>query len=242
MRILGGFSLKQGFNKECWANLKYASHRERIAHYLREQRPVSGAMPLISEPYTPGAVSTVGGLGTTQKIFQSTQPSGRYGVAVQDFLLAIPGSNRLNGKRIKINMSGNAFLHGTTPTLQLQLLGSVLGVANTILCQTAAVTLTTNLNYDWGLQAELLCSNLPTPNTTFPGGAGIVTGKFNSLIGGTVGADATLTNNLAGVAMGPGTPLVPIDPAFYCKAAVLFSVTDALALASLTEFYAYTEE
>lgn len=211
-------------------------------------------MAVFSTPLTPGAVSTIGGAGTTQKIFQSnilyaTGPNvGKvipFVGSVTDFLLPIPGQNKFNGVRIKVLMSGNVYVHGTTPTFQLQLLGSVLGTSNTILCQTSAVTLTTASNYDWSLFAELICSNAPSAST-IPGGAGAVTGQFSSLINGTVGAAATLTNNLASVSMaGPtgGSPAAPTGgAAYYLKAAALFGVTDAANLASLTEFVAWTED
>lgn len=204
----------------------------------------------ISTPLTPGAVQTIGGTGTTQKIFQSSIKN-QAGVvqspfvsSVTDYLLPIPSGGKLNGKRIKIMISGNVYVHGTSPTWQLQLLGSVAGSSNTILCQTAAVSLTTANNYDWSMEVNLICSNLPAGGvTTLPGGAGLVTGQFSSLINGTVGASATLTNNLASVDMFNNTITNASYglPAYYLKAAALFGVTDAANLASLTEFYAFWE-
>jgi hypothetical protein len=199
---------------------------------------------------TPGAVQTIGGTGTTQKIFQSSIKNAAGVVqspfvsGVTDFLLAIPGQNKLNGTRFNVLMSGNVYLHGTSPTWQLQLLGSVLGTSNTILAQTSAVSLTTANNYDWSLLASFIVSSTPSVST-LPGGSGILTGQFSSLINGTVGASATLTNNLTGVVMsGPtgGSPAAPTGgAAFYLKAAALFGVSDAANLASLTEFYAWID-
>jgi hypothetical protein len=189
---------------------------------------------------TPGAVQTIGGLGTTQKIFQSNIKNAAGVVqspfvsGVTDFLLPIPGLNRFNGKKICVDIVGNVYVHGTTPTFQVQMLGSVLGVSNTIMAQSAAVTLTTNANYDWEIYAELFCSNAPAVAGGV-GGAGAVSGFFEYFIGGTYAARAALTNNLPSVSMNS-------TPAYYLKVAGLFSVTDALDIASLTQFNAWTDE
>jgi hypothetical protein len=199
---------------------------------------------------TPGSVSTVGGPGTTQKIFQSniTNAAGvvqsPFVSGVTAYLLPIPGLNKLNGHRLNVILSGNAYVHGSSPTLQLQLLGSILASSWTVLAQTSAVSLTTANNYDWSLNATLICSNTPSVSTV-PGGAGIVTGSFGSLINGTVGAGATLTNNLTGVNMNPttGSPATASGAAaYYLAAALLFGVSDAANLASVTEFYAFTDQ
>lgn len=188
-----------------------------------------------------GAPLTIGGLGTTQKIFQAPK-TGLVVSAVSDYLLALPGGNRLNGKVFAVRATGNVFVHGTTPTFQLQLLGSILGVTNVILAQTAAVTLTTAANYDWAIEALLFGSSAPSV-TTVPGGAGALVGQFSSNINGTVGAQATLTNNLTGITFGPTSsatgPGTPNEPIAYLKVAGLFTPTDALQLASLTEFVVY---
>lgn len=188
-------------------------------------------MDILSNSFTGGLVpNTIGGLGTTQKIFGATLA----GVTANLPLSAgMPGGNRLNGHRFNVRMSGSVYVHGTSPTFQLQLLGFVPGGGNVILCQTAAQALTTNASYDWSLTASFIGSNAPTVVGAI-GGAGSLTGSFTSLINGTVGALATLTNNL-------GSVNFALEPPFTFLAAGLFGVTDALNLSSLNEFFAFFE-
>src|SRR5271157_930529 len=100
-------------------------------------------MSILFEPVGVGSVSPVTGTGTTQKIFQSSLTAGGA------YTLNALGSNRLNGKKFGVRMSGNAIGPTASTTLQLQLLCLVPGQSVVIVAQSTARTLATNVYEPW---------------------------------------------------------------------------------------------
>lgn len=184
---------------------------------------------------------TVGGLGTTAKIFQiAPQAFSPSGVGPSGAVtLGAPGDGRLNGRKFTVRASGDAFVHGTTPTLQIQLLAAIPGGANVVLAQSTAQTLTTNATYPWYLECDL-------QGTT---ASGILQGMFddeidnivdrrvaltNTLTSVNFGTSAVVYSNTTGVASIAGNP--GVEPCINFQVALLWSVTDALNLGTLYEF------
>jgi hypothetical protein len=193
---------------------------------------------VIAQPVGVGNVAVATGLGTTQKIFQSSLTAGG------NYTLNLPGSNKLNGKKFGVRMSGNAFGHTAATTLQLQLLGLAPGGANVILAQSTARTLQTAAFNPWTLEAELIVDGTQVllASGNFSGseiGSGILTGQFKDTIFGTapaIDAPAILTNNIsANINMAN-------EPSLQFFAAVLFATSDALNVATLLEFFAYAND
>jgi hypothetical protein len=191
--------------------------------------------------------SAVGGVGTTQKIWQYAPlpfaPSGQGLVGA--VTLALPGTARLNGKQFQVRASGNATVAGTTPTLQIQLLGANPGGNNVILAQSSARTVVTSASYPWSLEATLEGDNL----------SAILQGWFSDGIANQVDTTAALTNTLTGVNFGtiaasglasgasyPSSGYLPLnagdEPAINLQMAILFGVSNAANTANLTEFFA----
>lgn len=185
--------------------------------------------------------ATVGGTGTTQKIFQiASQPFTPAGVGPSGAVtLGAPGSGRLDGKKFTVRASGNAFVHGTTPTLQVQILAAIPGGSNVVLAQSTAQTLTTNANYPWYIEADLQGTTL----------SGILGGAFDCVIDNIVDKRLALSNALTSVNFGSAsqqynntTGVVSIagntadEPSVNFQVALLFSVSDALNLGTLYEF------
>lgn len=190
-------------------------------------------------PQGAGSVAPATGAGTTQKIFQSSLAAGG------NYTLNALGSNKLNGKRFGVRMSGNAIGPTASTTLQLQLLCQANGAGSaTVIAQSTARTLSTNAYCPWSLEAELIVDGyqafLATGN--FSGtniGSGILTGRFEDTIYGSspaVDAPAILTNNItSNINMNQEPPL-----SFY--AAVLFGTTNAANIANLFEFFGYAND
>jgi hypothetical protein len=132
--------------------------------------------------------SAVGGVGTSAKIFQYAPlpfaPSGQG--LTGGVTLAIPGTARLNGKQFQVRASGNVTVAGTSPTVQLQLLGAVPGGNNVVLAQSTARTVTTSASYAWTLETTLQGDNL----------SAILQGWFTDAINNVVDSQAALTNTL----------------------------------------------
>jgi hypothetical protein len=191
--------------------------------------------------------SAVGGIGTTQKIWQYAPlpfaPSGQGLTGA--VTLALPGTARLNGKQFTVRASGNATVAGTTPTLQIQLLGANPGGNNVVLCQSSARTVTTSASYPWTIEATFQGDNL----------SGILQGWFSDAIGGQVDAQAALTNTLTSVNFGtisasgaangasyPTSGYLPLnagdEPAVNFQVAILFGVSNSANTANLLELFA----
>lgn len=195
-------------------------------------------MSQIFEPVGVGSVAVVTGTGTTQKIFQSSLAAGG------NYTLSALGSNKLNARKFGIRMSGNAIGVTAGTTLQLQLLGQVPGQSVVILAQSTARTLGTNLVQPWTLEAELIADGYQVilPTGAFSGttiGSAILTGQFKDTIYGTtpaIDAPAILTNNItANINMNA-------EPPVQFFAAVLFGTSNALNIATLTEFFGYAND
>jgi hypothetical protein len=198
-------------------------------------------MSFIVNPLASVSPATVGGTGTTAKIFQiASPPFTPAGVGPSGAVtLGAPGSGRLDGKKFTVRASGNAFVHGTTPTIQIQILAANPGGNNVVLAQSTAQTVTTNANYPWYIEADLQGTTL----------SGILQGAFDAVINNAADKRATLTNTLTGVNFGSAsqqynntTGVLSVagntadEPSINFQVALLFSVSDALNLGTLSEF------
>jgi hypothetical protein len=191
--------------------------------------------------------SAVGGVGTSAKIFQYAPlpfaPSGQG--LTGGVTLAIPGTARLNGKQFQVRASGNVTVAGTSPTVQLQLLGAIPGGNNVVLAQSTARTVTTSASYAWALEATLQGDNL----------SAILQGWFSDAINNVVDTQAALTNTLTGVNFGtiaasgasngasyPTSGYLPLnagdEPAINLQFALVFGVSNAANAGNLLEFFA----
>lgn len=198
-------------------------------------------MSTIINALATNSAQTVGGTGTTAKIFQiAPQPFTPSSIAPSGAVtLPAPGSARLNGKKFTVRASGDAFVHGVAPTLQVQLLAALPGGANVVVAQSTAQTLTTNATYPWIIEAEVV-------GTT---ASGILHGVFKAAIDNLVNAPAALSNTLTGVNFGASTQqynnttgVVSIagntadEPAINFQIALVFGVSDASNLGTLYDF------
>lgn len=209
---------------------------------------------MLYSPLGPGAVSTIGGAGTTLQKFQSSIKTAAGAIipfvsTVTDYLLPLPGQNKTNGIHFGIVASGNVFVHGTSPTLNFSLIGALPSTPTTDVVLATLTTpqgLTTNASYDWTVSLELCGSTAPAV-VGGVGGSGqlkVLNGYFS--IGGTTSLLAgmtlltlnTVNFNGAYAAANPTTG----QAAAFLKCGLTFGVSDALNLAALTEFYAYTEQ
>jgi len=192
-------------------------------------------MSILFEPVGVGSVSPVTGTGTTQKIFQSSLTAGGA------YTLNALGSNRLNGKKFGVRMSGNAIGPTASTTLQLQLLCLVPGQSVVIVAQSTARTLATNVYEPWTLEAEFiadgyyaLLANGQWSSTLT--GSQLLTGQFKDTIGAStpaIDAPAILTNSVStGLNMNAEPPL-------QFTAAVLFGTSNAVNIANLLEFVGF---
>ncbi len=192
-------------------------------------------MSIIFEPVGVGSVSPVTGTGTTQKIFQSSLSAGG------NYTLNALGTNRLNGKKFGVRMSGNAIGPTASTTLQLQLLCLVPGQSNVIIAQSTARTMATNVYEPWTLEAEIIADGYYAYLATggFSStlvGSQILTGQFKDTIGAStpaIDAPAILTN---GVTTGLN---MNAEPPLQFFAAVLFGTTNATNIANLLEFVGF---
>ncbi len=192
-------------------------------------------MSIIFEPVGVGSVSPVTGTGTTQKIFQSSLSAGG------NYTLNALGTNRLNGKKFGVRMSGNAIGPTASTTLQLQLLCLVPGQSNVIIAQSTARTMATNVYEPWTLEAEIIADGYYAYLATggFSStlvGSQILTGQFKDTIGAStpaIDAPAILTN---GVTTGLN---MNAEPPLQFFAAVLFGTTNANNIANLLEFVGF---
>lgn len=193
--------------------------------------------------------ATVGGTGTTAKIFQYSAsaftPTDL--TAPGAVTLPIPGSGRLNGKRFTIAASGNATVAGSSPTLQIQLLASVNGAANVIVAQSSAQSVSGS--FPWTIAGVLQGDTL----------SGIVQGSFSALVNSLLNSPAVLTNGLTGVSFGTnsasgatngasypttgvsGFANPGLEPPIKFQVALVFGVSNAANVGRLMEFFAFEE-
>jgi hypothetical protein len=223
---------------------------------------------MIANALTPGAVSTIGGTGTSNKKFQSNvlQGSGPnigkvysfYGT-VTDLLLPIPPSNPtppgngINGARFGLVASGSVYVHGTSPTLNFSLIGNLGNTPQTdvvMATATSAISLTTATSYDWTCVFDLIGSQAPgTAGQAGGSGALTIAGAtfFISSPSQTVYSSMTLAQltgvnflgNYGGATGGGYQGSNNLYPTSFFKFGLTFGVSDAANLASLYEFYAY---
>jgi len=214
-----------------------------------------------------GAVSTIGGTGTSLKKFQSnvlytTGPNlglvfPFYGTAT-DYLIPVAGggqnsNGRVGGVRFGVKASGNVYVHGTSPTLNFQLLGDLGNTPTTdvdMLTLTSAQALTTATSYDWTLSVELYGSAAPASAGKVGGSGSLQVANASLLLGSTITPVTSMTAaaltsvNFAGTYntdYPTGSHDGIVYPAFFLKFGLTFGVSDAANLASITEFYAYTD-
>jgi hypothetical protein len=173
--------------------------------------------------------ATVGGTGTVGKVFPLLSNS-----SVAATLTAF-GSGRLEGQQFVVRASGKVFVHGTTPTVLLTLAkGTSLTLASdtAVAVMASAATLVTAATYPWAI--EVKCQGDST--------SGIVQVISSSI--SINGVAASVTNaNLTGINLGVQAPLVnglpPLtsnEPSINLVMAVTFGVSDALNLATMTQF------
>lgn len=217
---------------------------------------------MLANALTPGAVSTIGGTGSTLKKFQSnvTYPTGSkagqvvpFFGTVTDLTMPLPGNGKLSQIRWGVIASGTLFIHGTTPTINFSLIGSLGNTPSTdvvLATLTAAQSLTTNASYEFSLEAKFIGAQA-APTVGAAGGDGKV-----QLINADWFAGSTDTLNsgmtllpLTGVDFfGRYNPDYPVGanngvlfPPFLLKLGLTFAVSDSANLATLNEFYAYQE-
>lgn len=163
----------------------------------------------------------VGGLGTTAKIFSLS------GLGVTALILNVDsGGNpgKLEGRTWEIRAAGNLYAHGSSPTANVVLQSgkSLTATSNTSIATLgSAQSVTTATNFPWAVSALV-------QGTT---ASGILQGKFQIVIDNTLSAAAALSNALTGLVFSPG-----VNPVIQLVAGVTFSVSDALSVATLTEF------
>jgi hypothetical protein len=171
---------------------------------------------------------TVGGTGVGIKYFPFV-PGASIGVAsTKNGILAIPGSNRANGQKLKVVATGDASLDETSgsPTLTIALysatyaagawtIGSALATSGTI---SPALT---NTPLPWSFVVDLF-------GTT---ASGIVNGSFRSIVDNTLNSSSVvgLTNNLSGINFAS-------EPPFGVVMGVTFSVSEAKNTANMYQF------
>jgi hypothetical protein len=187
---------------------------------------------LISEAYVGGVVNNAA--ITTAQVFPN--PSSLNTVVIPTVegpaILAIPGSNKVNGKYFDVHVAGNVAVGGVTPSVSLILYAGAaiptLAAPGTAVATLAAATLVTATTYPFYMHAR------------FEGdtASGILQGYFSTLMNGVFTAYAK-TVNLTGIAFGPtGTPSNPIanEPALNMCFGLTFGVANAANSAVLTQF------
>jgi len=151
----------------------------------------------------------VGGTGTTIKNFGSYLP--------------IPGSGRINGKLMKVSVSGSVTT-GATATATIALLWSATPTGSTTTLGTVTSGSLTAGSYPYEMDAEFLIDNV----------SGDMTGKFGSIVSTTVTGAATLSNEITGLS-------TATEPVGYVSAAVTFSVSNAGNAATAAELQLSTD-
>lgn len=190
---------------------------------------------------------TVGGTGTTQKVFPYV-PGPSIGVAANSSspfsgvgAIAVPGNNEVNGQNLVVLASGNFEVGagGACPNFTVKLLAATsaanlaagtyttLGTSGLITAQNLLGTF-----YPWSLEFEINGDS----------GSGIVQGSGAFLVDGTyvgngsnAGAQGVMGttsgwNQLSGINFSSGTP------AFYLAVGVTFSVSESGNSANMYQF------
>ena len=223
---------------------------------------------MIFNALTPGAVSTIGGSGTAIKKFQSnieyaTGPNigsvvPFYGT-VTDLLLPVAGGSqssngRVGGVHINVVASGSVYIHGTSPTLNFGLGGELGNTPQTdVVMATLASpqSLTTATSYDWTFTAGLYGSAAPASAGKVGGSGSLQVVTANFFLGSTIAPVTSMTllpltgvnfQGDYGTDYPSGSHTGVTSPAFFLKFAFTFGVSDAANLASLTEFYVYSNQ
>lgn len=180
----------------------------------------------LAQPPNLGAgAGTVGGLGTTSKIFSynSTLNASLVGLAY-----ALPIAARYDGLSFSVRAGGKIFANqalnmtvtffgitGALPALANQLTPG----SYTILGASTARASGGQLNTNFTSQLDLF----------FDSTSGKLAGRFSHTVNNAFDAPAALTNQLTAI-------LANAEPSFNIVVGVTFSVTDALNLSTLTEF------
>ncbi len=224
---------------------------------------------MIYLPNQPGAVGTIGGTGNTLKKFQSNllYAAGPNlgtvypypGTSVTDYILPVAGgvsspNGRVGGHRLGVKISGSVYVHGTSPTLNFQLIGNLGNTPATdvdMLTLASAQALTTATSYDWSLSVDLYGSAAPASSGAVGGSGSLQVAAASLLLASTIVPVTSMTAAaLANVNFqgqyGTSYPAVSDNainyPAFFLKFGLTFGVSDSANLASLYEFYMYDDQ
>lgn len=163
-----------------------------------------------------GAPATIGGTGTTAKVFNQANNSANA------FTLVAPGSYRLEGQQFAIRAGGRLYVHGTSPTVNIVLQSgtSLTSTSNTTIATLgSAQSLTTATNYPWFVEAILQGDST----------SGDVQGAFRIGINNTISAWAALSNALTSTNFATEPPLQFV-------VGITFSVSDSANLGVLDQF------
>lgn len=189
--------------------------------------------------------STVGGFGTVIKYFpQQAGTTGPGSVSTTTYQLPVPGSNRLNGQKWSVDLTGACSTDPliACPTINVTLsaitipgTGSTSGMAaNPIVLGTLGATAAGNTDGDvFQLTFTFYGDNF----------SGICGGTYTGQLNGVQVRSSTATTVLTGIDwngyLSAATPLVgstPGSPAFYLVAGVTFGTTGANNKAYLYQF------
>lgn len=183
----------------------------------------------LKQPPTLGAgPGTVGGLGTTAKIFPYNS-TNNVGIVGQAFALPIDGSGRLDGISFSVRASGRIF---TNQAMNMTV--TAFGIAGAAL-PSLATQLTPGSYTILGASTARASGGQGTfpfshqMDLHFDSVGGKVQGTFSVKLNNSFDAPAALTNQLSGI-----TNLT--EPSFWVVIGITFSVTDALNLATMLEF------
>lgn len=222
---------------------------------------------MIANALTPGAVSTIGGTGTSLKKFQSNTLYGSgpnigkvlpFYSTVTDLLMPLTPSNvnppgtGFNGCRFTVIASGSVYVHGTSPTLNFSLIGNLGNTPGTdvvMATATSAVSLTTATSYDFTFLADLIGSQAPgtagqaggSGSLTIAGATFFVNSPSQTAYSAMTLLPLTSVNFLGNYGGQTGGGYQGSDylyPISFFKFGLTFGVSDAANLASLGEFYA----
>jgi len=224
---------------------------------------------MIYLPNQPGAVATIGNTGTTIKKFQTSvvYASGPLigtaypypGTSVTDYLIPVAGGvgkpqGKVGGRHIRCYASGNVYVHGTSPTLNFQLIGNLGNTPATdvvLATLTSAQSLTTATSYDWTVDIDLYGCQAPLTAGAIGGSGSLQVCSGTSFIGSTISIQTAMTLtaltsvNFQG-AYATSYPAISYNavqyPAFFLKFGLIFGVSDAANLAQMTEFYATDDQ